>query len=205
MRRKDVLAERIGSRLKMLRKQRELTLNEIARQVQLSPSLLSRIENARTMPSIQTLQLIADTLKMDIGYFFQQEFGKGFVISRAGTRRIIRADYRKSKADPPSSPLYDTELLADGMENPFMVPMILKIEKRDHKASPPPHGGQEFLYLLEGKMLATLGEEKIILKKGDALYFNGNIPHKGTGLSKKPAKALVVHMVPGRRVRTVAI
>ncbi len=82
MKRKDSLAGRIGSRLKTLRKQRGLTLIEIARQVQLSPSFPSRIENGRTMPSIQTLQLIADTLRMDIGYFFQQESGKGFVVSR---------------------------------------------------------------------------------------------------------------------------
>ncbi len=86
-----------------------------------------------------------------------------------------------------------------------MVPMILKIEKRDREKSPPAHGGQEFLYILEGKILVVLGEDKIILNKGDALYFDANIPHVGTSLHKNPAKVLVVHMVPGRRVRSITV
>jgi transcriptional regulator with XRE-family HTH domain len=205
MKRKDSLAGRIGSRLKTLRKKRGLTLIEIARQVQLSPSLLSRIENGRTMPSIPTLQLIADTLRMDIGYFFQQESGKGFVVSRQGKRRIIPADKGQFEGDFSGRLLYDTEPLAEGMENPFMVPMILRIGKKDLETNPLPHGGQEFLYLLEGKILVVLGEDKIILNKGDALYFDGNLPHVGTSLHKNPAKVLVVHMVPGRRVRSITV
>lgn len=205
MERRDELTERIGSRLKMLRKQRGMTLNEIAQQAGLSASLFSRLENGKTMPSIQTLQLIADVLKIDIGYFFKRESGKGFVVSRAGKHRIIRADTRSWKGREHYGPLYDTELLADGVENPFMVPMILKIEKRNYKNNPPPHGGQEFFYALEGKILVSLGEEKIILKKGDSLYFDANVPHKGTSLSKKPSKLLAVHMVPGRRVRNILV
>jgi len=200
---KDTLAKRIGSRLNMLRKQRGLTLSEIARQTHLSPSLLSRIENGQIMPSIQTLQLIADTLKMDIGFFFHQEQGKGYVVSRGGSRRIILADDDKFEGDPAERRFYDIEPLAEGIENPFMVPLILKIVNRDEEINPPAHGGQEFLYLLEGKLLTILGEERIILKKGDALYFDGNIPHKAISLSKKPAKVLAVHMIPGRRVRSI--
>ncbi len=165
MKRKDSLAGRIGSRLKTLRKQRGLTLIEIARQVQLSPSFLSRIENGRTMPSIQTLQLIADTLKIDIGFFFQQQHGKGYVVSRAGSRRIIPADNGKFEGDPAARILYDTEPLVEGMENPFMVPLILRITKRDtdDEIKPLPHGGQEFLYVLEGKIIAILGEDFLVV------------------------------------------
>ena len=205
MERRDELTERIGSRLKMLRKQRGMTLLGIAQQANLSASLFSRIENGKAMPSIQTLQLIADVLKIDIGYFFQRESGKGFAVSRAGKHRIIRAEKRNWKGMEFYGPLYDTELLADGVENPFMVPMILKMEKRNYRNNPPPHGGQEFLYVLEGKILVSLGEEKIILKKGDALYFEANVPHKGSSLSIRPARVLAVYMVPGRGVRDILI
>lgn len=205
MEKRDGLAERIGSRLKMLRKQRGLTLKEISQQANLSSSLFSRIENGLTMPSIQTLQFIADTLKMDIEFFFQQGQGKGYVVSRAGSRRIIPADNGTFGPEFGGRILYDTEPLAEGMENPFMIPLILKVVKKDEEIKAFAHGGQEFLYLLQGKMLAVLGDEKIILKKGDALYFDGNIPHKGVSLSKNPAKILVVHMVPGRRVRSITV
>jgi quercetin dioxygenase-like cupin family protein len=100
---------------------------------------------------------------------------------------------------------YDVEPLAEGMENPFMIPLILKIVKKDDEIESLAHGGQEVLYILEGKVLFTLGDEEIILKKGDALYFDGNVPHKGITLGKKPAKALIVLMIPGRRVRNLTL
>jgi transcriptional regulator with XRE-family HTH domain len=75
---KDKLAKRIGSRMNTLRKQRGLTISEIAKQTHLFSSLISRIKNGQIMASVQTLALIADTLMTDIGFFFQQEYGKGY-------------------------------------------------------------------------------------------------------------------------------
>ena len=187
-----------------LRKQRGLTISEIVKQTHLSPSLISRIKNGQIMASVQTLGLIADALGVDIGFFFQQEQGR-YVISRQGSRRIIPASGRGMQGNMPGRTPYDVEPLAEGMENAFMVPFILKMVKKDDVLKSLTHGGQEILYVLEGKVLVTLGEEKIILKKGDALYFDGNIPHKGSSLSKKPAKLFAVHMIPGRRVRNITV
>ena len=64
------------------------------------------------------------------------------------------------------------------------------------------HDGQEFMYVLEGRMELILGEKKYILKKGDAGYWNGSIPHMGFSLSKRPANTLNVHLIPGRRAGT---
>ena len=62
--------------------------------------------------------------------------------------------------------------------------------------------GQEFMYVLEGRIELFLGEKRYILKKGDAGYWNGSIPHMGFRLGKKPAKTLNVHLIPGMRVGT---
>ena len=61
------------------------------------------------------------------------------------------------------------------------------------------HSGQDFIYILEGKMELSLGKLRFILKKGDAAYIDSHLPHKGISLSKKPAKSLNVHLVPGKR------
>jgi len=66
------------------------------------------------------------------------------------------------------------------------------------EVEPRVHDGQEFMYVLEGKMKLTLGAKEFILKKGNAAYWNGNVPHKAIGLGKKPAKSLHVHLIPGR-------
>jgi uncharacterized cupin superfamily protein len=64
------------------------------------------------------------------------------------------------------------------------------------------HEGQEFMYVIEGKLELVLGGKKYALKKGDAAYWNGSIPHKGISVSQKPARTLNVHLIPGKHIET---
>ncbi len=189
------LSIRIGNRLKELRKSMGLSMKRLADETGLSSPLFSRIENGLVMPSITTLQKISDILKVDIGYFFEKEEEKGFVISKSGSRRVI-----KSKRGSKGKAAYEVEFLAEGMENIFMEPVIVTLLGKDNDdVEAIGHGGQEFSYVLEGKMELTLGKNTFTLKKGDCAYYNAVIPHKGIRLSSKPAKTLNVHLIPGRR------
>jgi quercetin dioxygenase-like cupin family protein len=80
-----------------------------------------------------------------------------------------------------------------------MEPVIVTSVGKDEEIIPITHDGQEFIYVIEGKIVVTLGEEKAVLKKGDALYLDGRIPHKAIGLSKRPARAISVNLIPGSR------
>ncbi len=190
---KDDLAKRIGRRLKELRQNSGLKQKTLSEVTGLSPAMISRIENGLTIPSITTLQLISDNLKVDIGYFFKKEEDEGFIITRPkGRRKVI------SRSGPNKKVAYELELLANGMKNPFMEPAIVKYVGEDREVDPRIHDGQEFMYVLEGKIRLTLGSKEFILKKGCAAYWNGNIPHKGISISKKQARAIHVHLIPGR-------
>ena len=191
---KDDLARRIGNRLRELRKEGELTLKRLADATDLSPALLSRIENGLAMPSVQTLQVIANILKVEIGYFFKDEEQKLFVISAQGKRKSVT-----------SGRGYEVvELIGERMGNAFMEPAIVtaKGKQQEDEVALAVHDGQEFMYVLEGRIEVTLGTKKFTLKKGDAAYWHGAVPHKGISLSKKPAKTLNVHLIPGKRVGT---
>ena len=188
------LSKRIGERLRGLRKSMGLSIRRLSEGTGFSPSLFSRIEKGKVIPSIPTLQAISDYLRIDVKYFFDGEAEKGFVISRAGKRRII-----KSKKGSIKKAVYEAELLAEGMENNFMEPAIVTLLGKDPEVEVTAHAGQEFSYVLEGRMELTLGSDKFTLKKGDAAYYNANIPHEATSLSKKPAKVLIVHLIPGNR------
>jgi transcriptional regulator with XRE-family HTH domain len=191
---KQELARRIGSRLKELRKQAGLTLKQLGENTSLSHPLLSRIENGLAMPSIPTLEAIADILKVGIGYFFQQEDEKEYIITRNGNRRIIEVKRgSKNKVN------YIVEHLADGIPSRWMEPVIVTSVGKDQDVVPITHDGQEFIYVIEGKVEVTLGKKKVVLKKGDAVYLNGSVPHKAISLSKIPAKTLSVNLVPGSR------
>jgi transcriptional regulator with XRE-family HTH domain len=126
MEEKADLAKMIGSNLKSLRKQGGLTLKQLATMTKLSPPLLSKIENGLTMPSVPTLLLISETLKVTIGFFFEQEEEKRYVVSREGSRRI---EYSK-RGSRGREITYESELLTEGMENPFMQPMIMTVLAR---------------------------------------------------------------------------
>lgn len=195
---KDDLARRIGGRLKELRNSMGLSMKQLAEATSLSPPLFSRVENGLVMPSIPTLQLISDFLKVDIGYFFKKEEDRGYVITRQGSRKISHSKRLWDK-----KPVYDLELLATGMLNPFMEPCIVTaLSRPEDDFQMAKHHGQEFVYVLDGKLELTLGEKKFTLNKGDAAYFIGEIPHGGKSLGKKSATTLNIHLVPGSRIGT---
>ena len=193
MENKDDLARRIGSKVKELRKESGLPQKKLADATGLSPGLLSRIENGLAMPSIPTLDLISNTLKAEIGYFFQDQEEKGYIITNPGDRRVVI-----SKSGPHRRIAYELELLAEGMRNPFMEPAIVTHVGEEEEVEARIHDGQEFMYVLEGKIKLTLGTKEFILKKGNAAYWNGNVPHKAIGLGQKPGRSLHVHLIPGK-------
>lgn len=190
---RDALAGRIGANLKTIRLESGLNQKSLAEATQLSPTLISRIENGLVRPSIGTLELIAQSLKVDIGYFFQDEEKRHFSISRRGKRENVVSNRG-----------YGIEGLIEGMENHFMDPAIITLRCKDEeeRVELATHEGQEFMYVLEGKVEVILGSKRFVLKQGDAAYWNGSVPHKGISLSKKPARTLNVHLIPGSRFGT---
>jgi len=195
---KGVIAGRIGKNLKTFRHELGLSQKSLASASGLSPTLISRMESGLVMPSIATLQEIADSLKVDIGYFFKGEESREYLITRKGSRKISYAK-RGSKGKV----TYGLELLAEAMENPFMEPCIVtEFAGPQDEFQLAKHDGQEFVYVLEGKLELTLGEKRFVLNEGDAAYFIGEIPHGGRSVSKKSARTLNVHLIPGSRIGT---
>lgn len=198
MKGRNDLAIRIGGRLKSLRKAMGLSLKQLADATHLSSPLFSRIENGLVMPSIPTLQTISEILKVDLGYFFKKDEERGYVLTRQGSRKTTY-----SRRGAKKKAIYGLELLAEGMETPFMEPCIVTEFAGSNEDFPlARHDGQEFVYVLEGRLELTLGEKKHVLNKGDAAYFIGEIPHGGKSLSKKPARTINVHLIPGTRIGT---
>jgi transcriptional regulator with XRE-family HTH domain len=185
------LARSIGKKMKELRKSMGMTTKRLAEETDLSAPLISRIENGLVIPSVPSLEVIANVLKTDIGYFFQKDEVKEYIITRHGSR-----------GEGITKRGYHFESLAEGMEDRFMEPVIITPKGKDKEKEVPlsVHEGQEFSYVLEGKVEVTLGTKKYILEKGDAAYWKGSVPHKGLSLSKKPAKTLNVNLIPGVRV-----
>jgi quercetin dioxygenase-like cupin family protein len=58
------------------------------------------------------------------------------------------------------------------------------------------HKGEEFVFVLEGKGRMFYGDQEFVVEEGDALYFDGDIPHHGHAEGDKPWKCLTVLFTP---------
>lgn len=189
---KDELASLdIGNQIRKLRNRRELTLQDLADLTGLSKPNLSQIENNLVTPPIATLLKIATALGVAIGYFFEEtNQGSNIVVVRKADR------YGVAKGQHISHIGYQYEPLAYPKVDKCMEPFIVHMEERDADSIVyNNHRGEEFLYVMEGRLEFRCGSTVIILEEGDSLYFDSVVPHGYRGIDGT-AKTLVVIYKP---------
>lgn len=163
-----------------------MPLSELSRKVGISASALSQIENAKAFPSIVTLKRIADSLYTTVGDLI----GENETLTR---NPLIKSDeIRFVKINASGTSLF---LISHHDSGKQMEPYMLKFtENSDSSEIMHEHPGQEFIHVLEGKLLITLENTQYILEKGDNFYYNSNIPHGIKNTGPFPARVLwVVH------------
>jgi quercetin dioxygenase-like cupin family protein len=79
-----------------------------------------------------------------------------------------------------------------------MEAAVVNMVGEQGEVEPRVHEGQEFMFVLEGRIKLTLGSRVFDLEKGHAAYWNADIPHKAVRIGKKTARSLHVYLVPGR-------
>jgi len=190
---KDKLAALdIGNQVRKLRNKRELTLQDLANLSGLSKPNLSQIENNLVTPPIATLLKISTALGVPIGHFFQETDQESSIV-------VVRKEdrYGVAKGQHISHIGYQYEPLAYSKMDKFMEPFIVHMEEREPDAIVyNNHLGEEFLYVLEGKLEFRCGDTIVVLEEGDSLYFDSVVPHGYRGIGG-PAKTLVTIYRPG--------
>ncbi len=184
----------------MLRQERGWTIKQLAAEAGLSSPFVSRLERGQTMPSIPSLQTLADVLKVDIESFFAKDEERRYAISRKGSRR---RGY--SLRGPEKKTTYEMELLAGEMDSPLMEPALVTIISGDSELETTTHGGQEFMYVVRGRIRMTLGSRSFELEEGDAAYWDGGLSHGAVNIGPGRAQTLNVHLIPGKRTDTFQV
>lgn len=179
----------IGQKIRKLRKEERLTLQDLSDLSGLSKPLLSQIENDQVIPPIATLLKIAKGLKVGIHFFFEEEEDRQkFVLLRSSD---LRSSRRRSGNDSPQNYLYHS--LAPGMRHKSMEPFLVEFETGGWDDSLLyRHEGEEFIYLLEGELEFHYGQEIMSLKAGDSIYYDSSEAHGYISLGSKKAKAVAV-------------
>jgi transcriptional regulator with XRE-family HTH domain len=177
----------IGQRIRSIRQDKRMTLDEMALKTGFAKSYLSQIETLKREPPISTLAKIAYVLGVDIFFLLtgevQQEAEQHIAIVKPLERKTVPRPFERfgyvyesinyKKADR----LMDAYIVTTGFEFP---------------PEPMAHEGQELVYVLEGRQEFFYDGEVYLVEKGDCYYYDSNRPHYSRSVGKKPGKLLVV-------------
>jgi len=174
----------IGQNIRALRVGRGLSLTEVAKRAGLSKSSLSKIEKAQVSSPISTLLAIAGALDVHLSRFFvESKSVPAYVVTRKGKAPVISRGGSEYG--------YSYQALALEMPEKSAEPFLLTIRPGD-KRGIFRHEGQEFIYILSGRMRMKVGDEQLVLEPGDSLYFDPRQAHSCEALDRKTVRFLCV-------------
>lgn len=178
----------IGQRIRTIRKQRHLTLGDMASKVGFSKSYLSQIENLKREPSIGTIIKIAHVLNVEALFLIT---GSSNNTGQEKDISVVRKDERKIMPDAFHHMNFKYESLAHKKKDRLMDAYIIEAGFDFPKNSKPWHG-ESFFFVLEGTHEVMYDGRSYILNEGDSCYINSSKPNMGRSIGAKPSKLLLI-------------
>lgn len=176
--------KQIADRLKGLREALNIELVEIATLCGLSEEEYLRIESGKYDIPVSILHQISQHYHMELSVlmFGDEAYMDSYYLTRCGKGPAVE----RSKA-------YKYQALASGFKGREVTPFLVTIEPDDQRQlTLNQHSGQEFNYLLKGKMLFHINGKELTLNAGDSIYFNSALPHGMKALGDEQVQFLAV-------------
>lgn len=181
----------LGNAVRDLRQRHGLTIADVAERAAISRGMLSKIENAQTATSLDTLTRLARALGVSLSTLFRNydvpdgsaqlvKNGEGMEVVRRGTKR--GHTYHLLAYDQGPTKLFE--------------PFLITIDSESATFPVFEHPGTEFLYMLEGRMEYRHGQHTYLLTPGDSLTFRGEVPHGPEKLIECPIRFLATIVYP---------
>ena len=182
----------IGREVRSFRRDRNLTVADLAAKTGLSIGMLSKIENGNTSASLTTLQTISTALSVPITSLFRRyeeareavhvKSGTGVEIERAGTRAGRQYNLLGH--------------LGSNASGVLMEPYFISLTDQSDIFPTFQHDGIELLYMLDGELNYRHGDQTFNLQPGDTLLFDADAPHGPEALIRLPAYFLSIICYP---------
>jgi transcriptional regulator with XRE-family HTH domain len=173
----------IGERLRLLRKERGISVRTLAARSSFSASFISQIENGQASPSIASLERIAEVLGTTLGGFFSAQPANSTRVVRAGERQELTSSWSRGKIEAlgltDSSGRLETVLITLSPGG--------RSGSRQHT-----NKREQFAMILDGTITLLLESETHRLKRGDAVSLQPDTPHLWENRSARPVRLLVV-------------
>lgn len=164
--------EEIGKRIKTLREEKGLSLDELSKMTGFEVDLLSKIENRKIQPQLGTVMRLSKALDSAFSRLISGVGDRLYSVTRKEEQKIIS----RSTSHKGQKQIYTYKSLAPEVKGRHMEALIVQLEENpDEDMSV--HGGEEFIYVLEGRVFLKIGEDAYDLGPGDSVYYLSTTPH----------------------------
>ena len=211
------LAGDIGRRLAAHRGQRGMRVAELAREVGVTPSLISQIERGMSRPSVSTLFAIAQALDVPVNAFFREPQPPVAAAARpdglpgpggadgpgdgggapAGPGQVAAADGRyvvrrggRAVIDIEGGVRWE-RLTRSTLDHLDFFELVYEPGAESHPRQYT-HPGTEMVLMMSGCLEITIGFERYLLEPGDSIDFPSSMPHRYVNPSAQTARAVTV-------------
>ncbi len=186
----------VGAKIQRLREEQNRTLQDLAAATGLSESRLHAYETSIAEPAIGELLKIANALDVSISRFFQTESDveRRVEVVRAGERWAVQP-----RTEAGESLNYRYQALSHRLTEKCMEPFLIEVPPGTGGGLPQSaHDGEEFLFVLSGRLEVEVGGELHRLSAGDSIYYDSRLPHSLRAIEGGPAR-LIACVAQARR------
>jgi transcriptional regulator with XRE-family HTH domain len=174
----------VGDKVKALRKAQKMTLTELSQKSGVQLATLSRIEHMKMVGTLESHMNIAKALGIDVTQLY----------GGLGTEpKPIEVETPQSLTDQfQHSEKSSYEIMTKKILNKKMMPVLIRLDEGGETAiEQGKPASEKFVFVLEGHIEVTIGDQSYILEKANTLYFDASLPHRFKNKGKT-AKILCV-------------
>lgn len=185
---------KISHKIKEIRKEKGITIQEVADKAGVSKGLISQIENNRTIPSLLVLINIINALDVDLNEFFKDfnsELDAGPVVVR---KKDSYTSFEKEHA----LGFHYKRIFTSAIVSSTMDIVLLELQP-DAQRPMVETEAYEYKYIISGQVEYIFQDQSIRLEEGDSIFFNGRLSHTPRNVGKEKAVMLIVYFFENKR------
>ena len=169
----------VGVKIKQMRKKNKMSQDDLATQINLTKSHISKIENGKATPSLVTLSKIAEIFDV-----IQDQFDGISIVSKKERNETVETNQLG----------YQYELLANKSYMSNINPSIVTVHNGAENLALYTHDNDEFIYIISGSIILKYDNEFYHLEEGDSAYFSGKKEHIFINNSAENSKVLTIYV-----------
>ena len=178
--------EALGERIRNIRLEKGLGLDDLADMTGFSVEDLQRIESGEYQPQLGMVMKLSRALDSALGRLLSGEGEKTYAVQKKAERKPV------SRSATSIQQMYTYYSLASEVKGRHMEPLVVQLEDTATEETSV-HSGEEFIFVLDGRVQAKVGEEVYELEPGDSIYYLSTTPHNISALEGRATILAVLY------------